>query len=49
MKSGIADDDYKSVLGLLVEQIKSNVNHIGSKETEPDVRTAYHDSKSSDY
>ena len=44
MKSGIMDDDYKSVLGLMVEQIKSNVIHVGNKESEPDVRTSFSNS-----
>ncbi len=49
-KPGMIDEDYRSVLGLMVEQIKSNVIHVGNKESEPDVRTAYHDSRNnSDY
>ncbi|MEI6232824.1 MAG: hypothetical protein WCT04_07220 [Planctomycetota bacterium] len=44
VKAGIIDDDYKSVLGLMVEQVKSKVTIIG-KGPEPDVRTTFRDSQ----
>ena len=45
IRPGIISEDFDSMLGMMIDQIKSNVKRIGG-ESEPDVRTSFRNSGS---